>query len=70
MRTFESFPKELKCPICGTNRDDKCFLIPLDGTAEGDNEQAAPVHTKCMKELAYRYNKKNCIIYAFTPEER
>jgi len=64
MRTFEHFPDvpKLACPICGTNEDSECILVGIDGTADGNNEQAQPVHTNCLRHL--RYLKEKGIIYA------
>jgi hypothetical protein len=48
MRTFEHFPKEKLCIICKKNTDSECTLIGIDGTQEGGNERAEPVHTTCL----------------------
>jgi len=64
MRTFPNFPNRSKCPICGTNNDEECFLAPIDGTVSENNEQAAPVHVDCMLKRA-RYNEAVGLIYVF-----
>jgi len=67
-RTFEHFPEESSCPLCGTNRDEKCFLVPIDGTQEGKNIEAQPTHVKCITECldSLRYNKQVRVIYIAT----
>ena len=37
MRIFKEFPKEMKCVICGTDKEGECTLVALDGTADGGN---------------------------------
>ena len=51
MKTFEHFPKENICPICNTNEDEECTLIPVDGTESEKLEQATPVHTSCIYDI-------------------
>ena len=48
IRYFEKFPDELKCPICGESSDDFCVLVGIDGTSEGNIEEAKPIHLKCL----------------------
>lgn len=64
-RTFEHFPKSenIKCPICGTNNDGECFLMPIDGTEEGNICQAQPTHVSCIKLSMFRFNKEHGLIY-------
>ena len=65
IRTFEHFPEDIKCPICGTNDDKECFLIEIDGTVEGNICQAAPIHLDCItKNLnKFRFNRDVGVIY-------
>ena len=67
MRYFERFPQNKKCIICGTSEDKECFLVPIDGTDEGNKYEVTPVHRDCLAESAdsFRYNKGNGIIYKF-----
>jgi len=51
MRTFEHFPKDEKCPICGESNDSECILLPIDGTSKGNICKAQPFHTKCLLEI-------------------
>lgn len=64
VRYFEKFPCELKCPVCGTGDEDYGVLIGIDGTAEGNNEQAAPVHLHCLLDVQnLRINKEVGFMY-------
>jgi len=62
-RTFDSFPDIATCPICGTNKEGECFLLPIDGTEEGDICEAQPTHTACFNFNRARYNKEQKFIY-------
>lgn len=69
MRTFEHFPKNQICPICGTSDDKECWLMGIDGTGNDSVEQAAPVHLDCTGEQMFgrmRYNKEIGIVYCYT----
>lgn len=46
-RTFDHFPEAAKCPVCKTNDDGECVLVGIDGTEDGHNQQAQPVHFNC-----------------------
>jgi len=63
MRIFEHFVKGQKCLLCGTEDDKECTLIPIDGTKDGNNCQAVPIHTDCIKNIDLRYNKEANIFY-------
>lgn len=69
MKLFEHFPEPSICPICGTNEDKPCFLMPIDGTQQpGENIcEAQPAHTDCISENLHkiRYNKAVGIVYMF-----
>jgi len=60
-RTFESFPKNVKCPICATNDDGECLLIPIDGTGDGSIALAAVTHLWCA--VATNYSKSVGVMY-------
>ena len=66
MRTFAHFPKTNLCPICGTKRDEKCVLIPIDGTEDGNIIEAECVHLQCIQSASYRYNINMNVIYTRT----
>jgi len=61
MRTFKSFPSNTNCVVCGTKDDSECILIAIDGTEDGKNCQATPIHTSCLNKL--KYNKELNLIY-------
>jgi hypothetical protein len=48
LRTFEHFPENAKCPLCGKGTDSECFLASIDGTQDGHISQAIPIHTECL----------------------
>ena len=59
MRTFEKFPKDKKCPICGTNAQRESILIPIYGTRKGNISEAICVHENCLQDtLVYYKNEK------------
>jgi hypothetical protein len=53
-RLFEHFPEDSKCPICGKSDDRPCFLLPIDGTGDGNIVEAAPTHADCITERNIR----------------
>lgn len=65
IRTFDNFPDHATCPLCGTNENKKCFLIPIDGTEDGNISEAQPTHLDCLLEGTYRINKEHGIIYRY-----
>lgn len=48
LRTFEHFPNDKECPLCGKNTDSECFLASIDGTQEDNICEAIPIHTGCL----------------------
>jgi len=52
---FDHFPKESKCPVCGTSDDKPCVLVPIHGTQDGNNVEAQPVHADCILNGATIY---------------
>lgn len=69
MRTFDNFPEHIKCKLCGTDENKECTLIPIDGTDDGGNCEATPVHTDCIKHIQFRYNKTANIFYTVAVDE-
>jgi hypothetical protein len=63
MRTFDHFPENATCPICGKSDDGKCTLIPIAGTQDGNNMQAAPVHVDCLLSDEWVYDRDQGFIY-------
>jgi hypothetical protein len=66
MRTFDHFPPEATCPICGDSMDGACFLVPVDGTEDDGNEEAVPTHVACLKKTVglWRVHRGVGILYA------
>ena len=67
MRVFDHMNQSGKdvCPICKTKKDEPVVLIAVDGTADGNLEQAIQVHLECLK---LRFFKGERIIYQKVPE--
>ena len=63
MKTFEHFPEILVCPICKTSHDSPATLVPVDGTQDGNIEEAIPVHVKCIENLSFRFIDTKDILY-------
>jgi len=63
MKTFEHFPSNAECPICQTNKDKECLLVPIDGTSKDKICEAQPMHVSCLEVDMFRFNKKLGIIY-------
>jgi hypothetical protein len=61
-RTFQHFPEEDKCPVCGTNFDGETVLIALDGTRDGNICQAKPFHLECA--VAKHFSEAMGVIYS------
>jgi hypothetical protein len=51
--TFEHFPDNKPCPICGTTDDAPCVLVPMAWTQEGRNVEAVPTHASCILNNIY-----------------
>ncbi len=54
LRTFNNFPTEKCCPVCGTNNDFECFLVPIAGTEDDGICEAMVVHTACIKLVYFK----------------
>jgi len=61
LRTFDHFPKDKKCVVCGTNEDDQCILVVIDGTGDGSIAEAEPVHLGCA--VATNYKREIGLLY-------
>jgi hypothetical protein len=65
---FPHFPPDHAiCPVCKTNEDKPCILLPIDGTGDGNIVEAKPTHVECMSE-GFRYSPKVGIIYKVVDE--
>lgn len=62
-RTFKHFPEKSTCPGCGTNKDEECFLLPIDGTTDDNIFEAQPAHVECFGIDKLRYNKEHGLVY-------
>ena len=71
MRYFPHFPENTICPVCNSNVDKECTMIPIDGTDEGNNCEASVIHKECtIKALeGLRHNKEADILYYSLPQE-
>lgn len=77
-RTFDHFPEDIPCPVCGTTDDGKTVLVPIDGTQNGNIYEAQPIHLACCVPtnysrehgLLYRRAREDRIIYRFIGEDR
>lgn len=69
LRTFENFPEQAKCSICGNNDNKECFLVPIDGTGDDGICEAKPIHLQCFNDAAsrLRYNEVHNLFY-FLPK--
>lgn len=67
MRTFEHFPQDAKCLLCGESGDGECILVGIDGTGDGSIEQAMPIHTGCIR---LRYNENAGVVYQQTTRKK
>ena len=66
---FKHFPEKAICPLCKTNDDKACCLIPIDGTEKGNICEAKPMHVECVTAIkGFRYNKEYNVLYHRFPE--
>lgn len=55
------FPPIDICPVCGTNDDGRCVLIPIDGTGRDGIVESKCVHLACA--VATNLNANVGVIY-------
>jgi len=62
MKQFEhpNMGNDWKCPICNTNEDKPIVLMGVDGTEDGNIEEAEQIHLDCIN---LRLNKQYRLIY-------
>lgn len=70
MRTFQHFPKNKVCLMCGSEKDEECTLVEIDGTDKGNICQAIPVHVKCVTKGDLRYNRSYNVFYKIGVSEK
>jgi hypothetical protein len=63
MRQFDEFPETSVCPVCGTNDDKPCVLIPIDYTQKDGICEARPVHVACIDADNMRFNDDVGVVY-------
>ena len=72
MKTFDHFPDDRVCPMCGSSDDGPCFLMPIAGTADGRICESTPVHTECWEGHCrdFMYYPKDGVIAAVVRKEK
>jgi hypothetical protein len=60
---FPHFNKSSLCPVCNTSDDKPGTLVGIDGTEDGNKEQAIQVHVDCLLERL-RYRQDINLFYA------
>ena len=71
MHTFDNFPQDRRCPICGT-ADDRpgVLVVDADEAVGGIVRHAAhPVHLDCLVENAW-FSPRRGIIVVITKKQR
>jgi hypothetical protein len=63
VRTFENFPDDSICPVCNTNENKECILLPIDNTTEGNICQEKVIHVDCLSFDKFRFVEEGKIIY-------
>lgn len=66
--TFEHFPVDDVCPMCGTSEDTECLLLIVDGTREGTIAEAVPCHLWCA--VATNFSRNVNIAYRRSDENK
>jgi hypothetical protein len=67
IRTFEQFPEDSKCPVCGTNEQGLTVLVPIYGTQRGNNAEAICVHLKCAVIREWRNDMQLGLVMGIEP---
>lgn len=69
MNTFDNFPKDRRCPICGTADERPGVLVTdSDKASLGGSSEAHPVHLDCLVENAW-YSPRRGLILILTSKE-
>ncbi|HUU32877.1 MAG TPA: hypothetical protein VMW48_02375 [Vicinamibacterales bacterium] len=58
------------CPLCNTDADKPCILVPIDGTQDGSCCEAMPVHVECMAAHLHYHKSRDHVdfMYARCPK--
>ncbi len=64
MEQFDRFPRIKICPICGTNKEGSCVLVPIYGTYNDTSKacKAIPVHSDCLETALHYYPHEGLIL--------
>ena len=74
MNTFDKFPQDRRCPICGTADERPGVLVAdsdkalLDDLRRAGRGEAHPVHLDCLVENAW-YSPRRGLILILAPKE-
>ena len=68
MKTFPHFNKSSKCPICGTNKDMPCVLVPISGTEEGYNVACEQIHLDCIEPVIVKKDNEWILFQFINPK--
>ena len=70
MNTFDKFPQDRRCPICGTADERPGVLVTdSDKASLGGSSEAHPVHLDCLVENAW-YSPRRGIIIIITKKPK
>ena len=61
-RTFDNFPKDIRCPICGTNLNKETFLVSKSGANAGNICEAVCVHLDCLLDNTTYFDDLKIIV--------
>lgn len=59
---FKAYDDNIVCPFCGTADARDAVLVPISGTAEGNNIQAIQIHVNCITDQWLYIIEYNAII--------
>ena len=72
MKVFQKNNPLTSCPICGKSTRKEAVLIPIDGTADGNIEEAMQVHLDCLDlrvcDVAFAEGTSRVIYHKFIKE--
>lgn len=68
MNTFDKFPQDRRCPICGTADERPCMLVTDSDKGRAGCSEAHPVHLDCLVDNAW-YSPRRGLILILAPKE-